>query len=266
MSTPDRVAVRRFQNNSLGEVFRQAADWLDEPRRETVIIESINHVQLPRAPGGTELLSIFFTTTSQGRIADAPVTPGPTWNTVTRAIFDDLGVQYAPTGRQLTGRHIEAGQWILLSHAVQMVKAIVHGPYQAIDPPKTPDLVPDSVDIPRLHKAAVSWFREIIEHLGAPHALADKALVLRTIAPRVALASLGSAFYSGDEEAIASARAALADIDWTVSFAWQGIGGQVVEGETGLSMVSGSGKGSIGRAMQALKPDTDIGRAVRKQR
>lgn len=263
MPANDQVAVNRFQGNSPGEVFRQAADWLDQLPPHSVI-ESINHVQLPRAPAGSELLSIF-TSSAQGHSDENPATTEPTWIHVTRAVFEELGISYAPTGRQVGPRHIQAGQWILLTHAVQMVKAIALGAHQAIDPPKSPDIVPDTVDLDRLHEAAVSWIGEIVEHFGGAQAFADRTLVLRAISPRVALASLGSAFYSQDAAAIAAARATLAEVNWRVSYAWQGIGGHITEGDSGLSMVAGSGKGSIGRALRAMKPDTEIGRAVREQ-
>lgn len=268
MSADEHVAVNRFQGNSPGEVFRLAADWLDRlPSHQA--IEGISYVQLPRAPGGSELLSIFTSSvqdhSDENAATPEPSTTEPTWVQVTRAVFDELGISYAPTGRQIGPRHIQAGQWILLVHAVQMVKAITLGGYGAMAAPKSPDIVPDAIDLDRLHKAAVAWIGEIVEHFGGAQAFVDRDLVLRAIAPRVALASLGLAFYSQDETGIAAARATLAEVNWRVSYAWQGIGGHIMEGRSGLSLVSGSGKASIGRALKAMRPDTEIGRAVREQ-
>lgn len=265
MQTPEFATVRRFQAHSLGEAFRRAADWLDEPRQRPVVIESVNHVQLPRAPGGSELLSVFFTCSEPAPHNESPDADECTWSSVAHAILDELDVGYAPTGRQLSDRHTEAGQWILLAHAVQMVKAIVQGPQKALDPPKGRDTVSDAVDVDRLHRAGVAWFGEIISHFGGPEILADKRYVIRTVAVRVALASLGNAFYSQDPTAIANARAVLTDVDWTVSEAWQNIGGYVEVTDEGPHMTAGSGKASITRAVQAMKPDTELGRSVRRR-
>lgn len=265
MATPEKVTVRRFQADSLGDVFRRAANWLDEPQQSAVTVESMNYVQLPRAPGGSEMLSIFFTRIKQAPASTPLNTSERTWISATRDIFDELGVAYVSTGRQLSSRHTDAGQWILLTHAVQMVKSIVLGPYKALDPPRELEMLPESIDVGRLHRAGVAWFGEIIRHFGGPEILADKTKVIRTVAVRVALASLGSAFYTGSQEAINNTRAVLTDVDWTVSQAWQNIGGYVAVTDSGPSMTAGSGKASITRAVQALKPDTETGRLVRKR-
>ncbi|GLY00965.1 hypothetical protein [Actinoplanes sp. NBRC 101535] len=186
------------------------------------------------------------------------------WITVTKEIFDDLKIGYATTGRQLTITHQAMNQWILLTHAEQMVKAIVLGPYKPLTTSKkTPPW--EGVDFDRLRAAATRWFTEIFAHFGGVEVLTDKSRVIRTIAVRVALASLGSAFYHRDEKAMEEARRTLHDINWIVSKEWNGIGGKVVVSEDGVATMSaGSGKESITRAVQAItKPDTVAGRAVR---
>lgn len=265
MSTPGSFAVRTFQGDTLSDVFREAADWLDQSL-QPLDIESIHHAVRHHSSGAPQVLSIFFVSPVQEHPDELPAASRPTWDTVARAIFDELDIGYAQTGRQIGPRNIAAGEWILLGHAVQMVKAIVFGPHGALNAVKTPDVVPESVDIDQLHEAAVTWFGEIVDHLGGPQALADKGLMLRAVAPRVVLASLGSAFLDQDEHAMSRARAALTEIQWGVSLAWQGIGGHITEGAHGPTLVAGSGRGSIGRALQAMKPDTDIGRAVRERR
>ncbi|ANZ36441.1 hypothetical protein BBK82_10575 [Lentzea guizhouensis] len=198
-------------------------------------------------------------------ITRANIDPRNKWITATKAIFEELGIKYATTGRQLTTAHRELGQLILLTHAEQMVKSIVIGAYQAFVKNKRGDSW-DGVDFERLHYAGVTWFREIFTHFKeGPEVLADKSRVIRTIAVRVALASLGGAFYHDDKAAIEEARRVLREVNWTVSEAWNGIGGKVVVNENNvIAMSAGSGKESITKAVQALtKPETKAGRAIR---
>jgi hypothetical protein len=196
-------------------------------------------------------------------ITKANIDPRNKWIAATKKIFDELGIKYATTGRQLTATHQNLGEWILLTHAEQMVKAIVLGPNKALQKSKRTESW-DGVDFDRLHKAAVNWFGEIFAHFGGHQVLADRSRVIRTIAVRVALASLGSAFYRDDEPAIEAARTTLGEVNWVVSEAWQGIGGKVTVKDKVATMSAGSGKESITRAVQAVtKPETKAGRAVR---
>ncbi|MBB5852615.1 hypothetical protein ACFQ05_04935 [Amycolatopsis umgeniensis] len=196
-------------------------------------------------------------------ITKANIDPRNKWIAAAKKIFDELGIKYATTGRQLTGTHQNLGEWILLTHAEQMVKAIVLGPNKALLKSKRAESW-DGVDFERLHEAGVTWFREIFDHFGGHEVLVDKSRVVRTIAVRVALASLGSAFYRNDEAAIDAARTTLKEVNWVVSEAWQGIGGKVTVKDGVATMSAGSGKESITRAVQAVtKPETKAGEAVR---
>ncbi|MGK3203807.1 hypothetical protein [Amycolatopsis sp. MEPSY49] len=196
-------------------------------------------------------------------ITKANIDPRNKWITATKKIFDELGIKYATSGRQLTATHQNLGEWILLTHAEQMVKAIVLGPNKALIKSKRAESW-DGVDFDRLHEAGVAWFGEIFKHFGGHEVLADRSRVVRTIAVRVALASLGSAFYRNDLPAMEAARATLTEVDWLVSEAWQGIGGKVTVKDQVATMSAGSGKESITRAVQAVtKPETKAGRAVR---
>ena len=56
------------------------------------------------------------------------------------------------------------------------------------------------------------WEKLNSGHFGGHQVLADKSRVIRTIAVRVALASLGSAFYRNDEAAIGAAQATLKEV------------------------------------------------------
>ena len=208
-------------------------------------------------------VDLNFEGTRVDNITKANIDPRNKWISVTKDIFDELRIGFATTGRQLTTSHQSMGQWILLTHAEQMVKAIVLGPYKALTKAKKPESW-EGVDFEKLHAAGVAWFGEIFDFFGGPEVLGDKSRVIRTIAVRVALASLGSAFYRNDEVAIADARATLKEINWIVSGAWNGIGGKVVVTESGASMSAGSGKESITKAVQAVtRPDTKAGRLVR---
>jgi hypothetical protein len=209
-------------------------------------------------------VDLNFEGTPVDRITKANIDPRNKWIAVTKRIFNDLRIDLATSGRQLTASHQEQGQWLLLTHAEQMVKAIVLGPYKALAKSKQAESW-EGVNFDQLHKAGVEWFGEIFGYFGGPEVLADQSRVIRTIAVRVALASLGSAFYLDKLDAMDNARDALKKINWVVSEEWNGIGGKVTVTETGVAKMSaGSGKESITKAVQAVtKPDTKAGRAVR---
>jgi hypothetical protein len=155
-------------------------------------------------------------------------------------------------------------EWLLLTHAEQMVKAIVLGSNKALSAAKK-DQGWDGVDFEKLRKAGVSWFRQIFDFFGGPEVLADQSRVIRSIPVRVALASLGDAYYKNQIESQFRATATLKEINWLVSDRWNGIGGKVTINDDGVARMSAaSGKESITKAVQAVtKPETKAGMAVR---
>jgi hypothetical protein len=209
-------------------------------------------------------VDLNFEGTPGDTITKANIDPRNKWIAVTKRIFEDLGINLATSGRQLTMSHQEMGQWLLLTHAEQMVKAIALGPYKALIKSKKADSW-EGVDFERLHKAGVEWLGDVFRHFGGPEVLGDQSRVIRTIAVRVALASLGSAFYHRNLAGMGDARTTLTQINWVVSEAWNGIGGKVTINDAGVAKMSaGSGKESITKAVQAVtKPETKAGRAVR---
>ncbi|WP_433370525.1 hypothetical protein ACQPZX_45675 [Actinoplanes sp. CA-142083] len=233
----------------------------DKLLNQFVTVEVFHGIDAERAGG--MFLDLNFEGTPVDTITKANLDYRNKWITATKRIFDELKVEYATTGRQLTISHRGMNQWILLTHAEQMVKSIILGPSKALIKSRKPESW-DGVDFDRLHAAGVTWFGEIFDYFGGPDVLGDKSRVIRTIAVRVALASLGNAFYRNDAAAMAEARATLRDINWIVGEEWNGIGGKVVVTESGASMSAGSGKESITRAVQAVtKPETKAGQAVR---
>jgi len=197
-------------------------------------------------------------------ITRANIDPRNKWVEVTRRIFDELEIKLATDGRQITTAHVQMGKMLLLTHAVQMVKSIVlgAGAVQKKEGPKSWE----DVDFIKLHKAGIAWFREMFDHFGGPDVLVDKSRVVRSVPVRVALSSLGSAHYVGSVEKKTEASRWLKEINWTVSPAWNGLGGVVTKKETGeVAMSSGSGKELCNAAISALtKPETINGRAIRK--
>lgn len=163
----------------------------------------------------------------------------------------------------MTESHRQMGQYLLLTHAEQMVKAVILGPYKPLTSKREESW--EGVDFDRLRRACVEWFGEIFASFGGPEVLADQSRVIRSIPVRVALASLGHAHYTGDAQERERASATLKEIDWLVSPTWNGIGGKVTLDKDGVARMSaGSGKENITRAVQAItKPDTKAGRAVR---
>jgi hypothetical protein len=194
-------------------------------------------------------------------ITKANIDPRNKWVQVTKRIFDDLGMNLATTGRQLTQTHISQGQYLLLTHAEQMVKSIVLGPNRALANSKrdSGEASWEGVNFDKLHKAGVTWFGEIFDRFDpeGPRGavLADQSRVIRTVAVRVALASLGSFFYKNDFEGMKDARLTLQQVNWVVGERWQGIGGKVTTGKDGTARMSaGSGKEHITRAVSAINP------------
>jgi hypothetical protein len=165
------------------------------------------------------------------------------------------------SGRQQTQTNTAQGEFLLLTHAEQMVKSIVLGPNKALKNSKRDNLEAswEGVDFDKLHAAAVRWFGAIFDYFNpeGPRGavLADKSRVVRTVAVRVALASLGSAFYRDDFEGIKEATETLHKVNWVVSEKWNGIGGKVVEQKDGVvRMSAGSGKEHITAAVSAIAP------------
>lgn len=195
---------------------------------------------------------------------EAAIDPRNEWIAAAKDIFGELGIGLASTGRQLTQSHLAQDQYLLVTHAEQMVKAIVLGANQALVKSKR---APESfkelgVDGDKLRKAGVKWFGEIFSYFGQFYedgngvgVLTDHSRVVRTIAVRVALAGLGGAFYRNDLEGMADARATLGKVNWVVGPRWQGIGGKVSESKDGVwRMAAGSGKESITKAVSAINP------------
>lgn len=239
-----------------------SATLKDKLLNKKVTVEIYHGVSVEEAAG--MFVDLNFEGTPVDRITKANIDPRNKWIAATKEIFDELGISLATDGRQLTAAHQQMGQWLLLTHAEQMVKAITNGPYRALANSKAAESW-EGVDFEKLRRAGVAWFGEIFNHFEGPQVLADKSRVIRTIAVRVALASLGSAFYHEDSVGIDRARKALTEIDWIVSEAWNGIGGKVVVTDGAAKMAAGSGKETITKAVQAVtKPETNAGKAVRR--
>jgi hypothetical protein len=225
-----------------------------------VVTVEVFHGIMPEQ-AASMFIDLNYEGTRVDTITKANVDPRNKWVQVTRRIFDDLGMNLATTGRQLTQTHISQGQYLLLTHAEQMVKSIALGPNRALRNSKqdTGETSWEGVDFDKLHKAGVAWFGDIFDYFNpdGPRGavLADQSRVIRTVAVRVALASLGSFFYKNDLEGMRDARLTLEQVAWVVSERWQGIGGKVTTGKDGTAKMSaGSGKEHITKAVSAINP------------
>jgi hypothetical protein len=195
---------------------------------------------------------------------EAAIDPRNEWIAAAKDIFGELKIGLASTGRQLTQSHVAQEQFLLVTHAEQMVKAIVLGPNQALTKSrKAPETFKElGINGDKLRKAGVTWFGEIFGFFAqfydsgkGTDVLTDQSRVIRSIAVRVALASLGGAFYRNDLQGMSDARTTLQKINWVVDHRWNGIGGKVTEGKDGtLRMAAGSGKESITKAVSAINP------------
>ncbi len=232
----------------------------DKLLNKVVTVEVFHGISPEQA--ASMFIDLNFEGTKVDTITKANIDPRNKWVQVTKRIFDDLGMKLATTGRQLTQTHVSQGEYLLLTHAEQMVKSIVLGPNRALANTKRDagESSWEGVDFEKLHKAAVQWFGEIFDYFDpdGPRGavLADQSRVIRTVAVRVALASLGSFFYKHDFEGMKDARVTLHQVNWLVSERWQGIGGKVtISPKDGTArMAAGSGKEHITRAVSAINP------------
>lgn len=195
------------------------------------------------------------------------IDPGNKWVEATKKIFDELGVKLATNGRQITRSHLALGKKLMITHGVQMVKALVMG-VGAITKRKDGPKSWEGVDFDRLHTAGLAWFREIFNHFQqGDDILHDKDYVIRSVPVRVALASLGQAHYAQDLDGRKIASEVLSSISWKVSMAWNGLGGKVTRNEAGkVKMASGSGKEHCSVVLSALtKPTSHNGKAIRNK-
>ena len=233
----------------------------DKLLHQLVTVEVFHGIDADRA--ARMFIDLNFEGTPVPGITKANLDPRNKWVATARRVFDELGIGLATTGRQVTESHRQMKQYLLLTHAEQMVKAVVLGPYKALAGRR--DESWDGVDFDRLYTACVEWFGEMFRYFGGGDVLADQSRVIRSIPVRVALASLGSAHYAGQPDGRKNASRTLEEIDWQVSPRWNGIGGKVTEDKKGVyRMSAGSGKETITRAVQAItKPETKAGRAVR---
>lgn len=194
---------------------------------------------------------------------EAAIDPRNEWIAAAKDIFAALNIGLASTGRQLTQSHIAQDQLLIVTHAEQMVKAIALGANRAlIKSRKSESFKELGVNGEKLRKAGIAWFGEIFDFFGnfyesgkGAEVLTDQSRVIRTIAVRVALASLGAAFYTNDLQGMTDARTTLQKINWVVDERWNGIGGKVTVSKDGtMRMAAGSGKESITKALSAINP------------
>lgn len=194
----------------------------------------------------------------------ANVDPRNRWVNVTKDICDDIGLSYATTGRQLTTNHVFLGHRILLTHATQIIKAMVIGPHRAVLASSDREESWENVDFAKLRKAGGEWLKAIIDHFGDT-VFADQSLVIRSSPVRLALGALGEAFYTDNDDAKKAAMQALSDINWTVSPAWNGLGGVVKKDKNREYRLSGGSSKNFSPAKNAImKPNTTNGQAIRR--
>lgn len=212
-------------------------------------------------------VDLNFEGVAVSNVTKANLDPRNKWISSAKRIFEQLDIELATSGRQITAGHRSMGQFLLITHAEQMVKAIALNASRAVQKSKKNE-GPDSwadVDFDKLESAAVKWFGEIFETFGGPEVLADQSRVVRSIPVRVALASLGSAHYRNDLEGIADASNVLKQVNWIVDDRWNGIAGKVTTNDEGVSKLSAAGgKELITASVSALsRPNSKAYHLVR---
>jgi len=237
----------------------------DKLLRQPITLEVYHGIKPEQA--AQLFVDLNFEGVSVDLVTKANLDPRNKWIQATKAIFNELGIDLATSGRQITAGHRAMNQHLLITHAEQMVKSIALGPNRAIQKSKKNE-GPESwaeVDFKKLESAGVKWFGKIFDHFGGPEALGDQARVIRSIPLRVALASLGRSFYEKDLEGMADAGNVLNQVNWVVDDRWNGIAGKVTTNEAGESKMSAAGgKELITKSVAALtKPNSKAFHAVR---
>lgn len=222
----------------------------DQLMQQLVTVEAFHGLDAERA--AQAFIDLNFEGVKVDNITRANIDPRNKWVKVTKDIFDEIDIKLATNGRQITAAHVEMGEMLLLTHGIQMVKAITMGA-GAVTNKASGEKSWRGVNFDKLRAAGVTWFREIFNHFGGASVLTDKSRVIRSIPVRVALASLGEAHYLDDSARQNTASDLLSEVDWTVSLAWNGLGGKVIEDDDGnVKMASGSGKELCTAVISAL--------------
>ncbi len=211
------------------------------------------------------------------------------WTRAAKEIFAKLNVPLQGSGRQITLVAMAENKHLLVGHAIAMVRAIGLGSYhQAVSSSSHEDVIKDPAKYQKLVDAGVEWFGLLLEHFNMPEVdgqrsaaiFTDPDRVMRAMPVKVALGVMGHAWFTGDVNSQRACRAALDEINWTVTPAWNGIAGKVtektvrqnVDGEIiavpvrGEYKLAASGAKEIGqRVVRALtSPTTADGAGVRR--
>lgn len=254
-----RIAAASFIRNDPKVSFALKDQLLRQPVTVTVFHG------LDKERAAQAFVDLNFEGVKVDTITKANIDPRNKWVKVTRDIFEELEIKLATSGRQITTAHIQMDEYLLLTHAVQMVKSIIKKANVFSAATDKPSAWTD-VDFKKLHAAGVTWFREVFDFFGGAEVLVDRTKVVRSIAVRVAIASLGRYHYAGSQEGRKRASQILREVDWTVAPAWNGLGGKVTQKDTDgpYTMAAGSGKTSCTLVINALDGNSSRGKALRK--
>lgn len=211
------------------------------------------------------------------------------WARAAKEIFAELRVPLMTSGRQVTAVAMAENKHLLVGQAITMVRALGLGSSsKAVSTSPHDDAIKDAKDYERIVKAGVKWFGTVLDHFEMPvlsdgtrsaAIFTDPDRVLKAVPVKVALGVMGHAWVDVNLPKQHEHRAALAEINWRVGPAWQGIAGKIspaivkrkVDGKTVKETVpdeftlAASGAKEIGaKAVRALtNPDSNDGRAVR---
>jgi hypothetical protein len=211
------------------------------------------------------------------------------WARAAKQIFTELKVPLMTSGRQITAVAQAENKHLLVGHAITMIRALGLGSYaKAISSAAHDEMLRDDKTYDKLIKAGVAWFSMVLDHFDMPkfengersaEIFTDSNRVLRAMPVKVALGVMGNAWFEVNLPKQFEYKAALKEINWRVSPAWQGVAGKVaaaydtkkVDGKTvreerpdEYTLAASGAKEIGGNAVRALtRPDTAVGRRVR---
>lgn len=211
------------------------------------------------------------------------------WAKVAKEIFGTLKVPLMTSGRQITAVAQAENKHLLVGHAITMTRALGLGSYsKAVSSSRHDDEIKDPKHYDKVVRAGVTWFGAILDHFGMrtfedgtreASVFTDPDRVVRAMPIKVALGVMGHAWVEVSLPLQHEHRAALKEINWRVSPAWQGVAGKVtparakkkVDGKTVTEDIpdeftlAASGAKEIGAAVvRALtNPTTQAWRKVR---
>jgi hypothetical protein len=205
------------------------------------------------------LSAMFIDLNCEGRAVDnvtrANLDIRNEWVNCAKAVSKRAKVKLATQGRNITKGHLKDKEYLMITHADQMVRAVAKSPHFAVGQSSNDTKSWEGVDFKKLEEACAIWFKIIQSHFDVgPEIYSNKDYAIRSIPVRLALASLGKAWYSGTSNDKKKAKSILKDVNWKVGMHWDQIAGEVTYDKDNdrYQLAAAGGKQKVTAAVNAL--------------